>query len=174
VNFSKCIYFLNFVVSSFNHLNIRWCCYISQFRNNVLCAIVIWWKILTFTWLWPIIEAETCCTLYNKYFPITDLTDVFSNPVIYFRITVLTDVSSNPVIYFQITVLKDVFLIPSSFFPITVLTDVSSNPVIYFPITVLTDVSSNPVIYFPITVLKDVFSNPVIYFSNYSFNGRFF
>ena len=100
MNFSKCIYFLNFVVSSFNHLNIRWCCDISQFRNNVLCAIVIWWKILTFTWLWPIIEAETCCTLYNKYFPITDLTDVFSNPVIYFPIIVLTEAFSNPVINF--------------------------------------------------------------------------
>ena len=75
---------LNFVLSSFNQLNILWCCDISQFRNNVLCAIVIWWKILTFTWLWPIIKAETCCTLYNKYFPVTVLTDVFSNPVISF------------------------------------------------------------------------------------------
>ena len=75
---------LNFVLSSFNQLNILWCCDISQFRNNVLCAIVIWWKILTFSLLWPIIKAETCCTLYNKYFPITVLTDVFSNPVISF------------------------------------------------------------------------------------------
>jgi len=52
-----------------------------------LCEIVILLKILTLAWLWPIIKAETCYTLYNKYFVITVSFEVLLIPSSILQIT---------------------------------------------------------------------------------------
>jgi len=64
-----------------------YCCDINHFSNNALCEIVILLKVLTLAWLWPIIKAETCYTLYNKYFAITVSIDVLLIPWSILQIT---------------------------------------------------------------------------------------